>query len=216
MQVRPDIAQKREIIRDTVLDAAVREFARNGLRGGSIQTIAQEAGLSKAQLFYYFGSKDQLYEEALIHIVDIWQDFFLTGNFDQGPEVFFRSYIRRKLRLSLEHPEISQLYSNEIVQGAPFLRKYWHASKSTSQKAAAIIQKWIDAGLLRNVDPILLQFNIWGITQNYALHASQVRNLTGNENEPLDFDAITEQVTDLVLGGCLTSRRDPQVEPPGS
>lgn len=207
MQIRADIAQKREIIRETVLDAAVREFARNGLRGGSIQTIAQEAGLSKAQLFYYFNTKEQLYEEALIHIVDIWQDFFLTGNFDQGPEAFLRTYIRRKLRLSLEHPEISQLYSNEIAQGAPFLRNYWHASKSRSLEAAAIIQTWIDAGLLRKVDPMLLQFNIWGITQNYALHASQLRYLTDKEDEPLDYDELADQVTDLVLGGCLVSQR---------
>ncbi len=39
------------------------------------------------------------------------------------------------------------------------------------------------------------------------LHASQLRYLTDKEDEPLDYDELADQVTDLVLGGCLVSQR---------
>jgi len=203
MRARVEPSQKREILRQTVLDAAVVEFARNGFRGGSIEEIAKAAGLSKAQLFYYFNTKSQLYEEALIHIAGIWQNLLQTADFDNGPEAFFRSYIRRRLRLSLEHPELSQLYSREIAQGAPVLRKHWQASGSRVEDVAAAIRGWIAQGLLRDVDPVLLQFNIWGITQNFALNLAQFRHLTGQEDQPLAFEELVDEVTGLVLAGCL-------------
>lgn len=61
MTVKMNAAKKREGIRDEILDAAVREFARNGVRGASMQAIADEIGISKAKL-NYMTSKEDLYE----------------------------------------------------------------------------------------------------------------------------------------------------------
>lgn len=42
--------RRRQEIRRAILEAAIREFARNGLEGTSTQTLADAAGLGKAQL----------------------------------------------------------------------------------------------------------------------------------------------------------------------
>ncbi|GAB3743110.1 TetR/AcrR family transcriptional regulator [Microlunatus parietis] len=47
-----------------ILDAAVRLIAADGLAGLSIRAVAAEAGVSVAQVQYYFGSKDALIEAA--------------------------------------------------------------------------------------------------------------------------------------------------------
>ena len=186
-----------------ILDNAVTEFAKNGLKGTSVNTIAHRSGVSKAHLYYYFSDKENLYEQTLIHNIHIWQDLFKIDNTDDGPEKFLRSYNKRKMRLSFEHPEIAQLYSNEIAQGAPFLRNHWHLSKTQFEIGIKKINEWIERGLMDPVDPQLLQLTVLGITEFYGLHATQVRFLTGSdENSRFDFEHFTQEVTNLVLKGC--------------
>lgn len=50
--------------RGRILDAALSEFAANGLAGARTERIAAAAGVNKALLYYYFDSKEKLYEAA--------------------------------------------------------------------------------------------------------------------------------------------------------
>src|ERR1700722_12890391 len=45
-----------------IVEAALAEFAELGLAGGRIDEIARTAGVNKALLYYYFESKEHLYE----------------------------------------------------------------------------------------------------------------------------------------------------------
>ena len=186
-----------------ILDNAVIEFAKNGLKGTSVNTIAHKSGLSKAQLYYYFSNKKNLYEQTLIHMIHIWKDLFKIENTYDNPEDFLRAYIKRIMRLSFEHPEIAQLYFNEIVQGAPFLKKHWHLSKTQFDIGVKKIKEWIERGLMDPVDPWLLQLNIWGVTQFYGLNAAKVRFLIdSDEKSRLNFEHFSKEVTNLILKGC--------------
>jgi TetR/AcrR family transcriptional regulator len=51
--------------RARILDAALREFSANGLAGARTEQIATAAGVNKALLYYYFESKEKLYQAAL-------------------------------------------------------------------------------------------------------------------------------------------------------
>ena len=51
--------------RDVLLEAATAEFAAHGFEATSIQNIASAAGVSKAKVFYYFDSKEDLYAQVL-------------------------------------------------------------------------------------------------------------------------------------------------------
>jgi TetR/AcrR family transcriptional regulator len=51
--------------RARILDAAVRQFSENGLAGARTEHIAEEAGVNKALLYYYYKSKEDLYDAAL-------------------------------------------------------------------------------------------------------------------------------------------------------
>lgn len=48
-----------------ILDAAEVAFAENGLAGARVNAIADQAGVNKAMLYYYFKSKDGLYDAVL-------------------------------------------------------------------------------------------------------------------------------------------------------
>ena len=51
-----------EATRRRLIDAACAEFARYGVAGARVDRIGAAAGSNKAQIYYYFGSKDQLFD----------------------------------------------------------------------------------------------------------------------------------------------------------
>lgn len=51
--------------RQIILESAIREFARKGYSGASVQDILKETGLSKPTLYYYFESKAGLFRAIL-------------------------------------------------------------------------------------------------------------------------------------------------------
>lgn len=199
---RLDLAEKREELRLRIRTAAIAEFAENGWRGASTQAIAERAGISKTKLHYYIESKDTLYREALEHILSIWSDLFHGLPSDEGPDAFLRGYIARKVRFSVENPDVVRMFSGEVMRGAPLLRSYWESSHQSVDRAAALIRGWIDQGLLRPVDPVLLQFHIWALTQHYALHGAEVRYMMDlPDGSPLDAEVIAAEVAELVMRG---------------
>jgi AcrR family transcriptional regulator len=50
---------------EKILDVATREFAEKGLAGARVAEIAEQAGVNKQLLYYYFGSKEGLYSAVL-------------------------------------------------------------------------------------------------------------------------------------------------------
>ena len=54
--------------RTAILQAAIREFAREGIAGARTDAIAKTAKVNKALLYYYFHDKDALYGAALDHV----------------------------------------------------------------------------------------------------------------------------------------------------
>lgn len=64
---RPRFGTRRqpERSRAAILNAAVREFAREGVAGARTDAIARSAGVNKALLYYYFKDKDAIYRAVL-------------------------------------------------------------------------------------------------------------------------------------------------------
>lgn len=202
MNARTDLAQNREALMKTIRDAAIAEFAVNGLNGASTQAIANRAGISKTKLHYYISSKEDLYIDGLRHILEVWAGLFHDLDIGGEPEDVLRVYIRRKLRHAIDHPEISRMFASEVMRGAPLLRSLWEPSRIATHRAAGVIEDWIDRGLIRKVDPVLLQFNIWALTQHYALHLTEVRfMLELDDSAPVDLDHVVAEVTALILNG---------------
>ena len=48
---------------EKILNAAKKVFLTKGMDGARMQDIADEAGINKALLHYYFRSKDKLFEQ---------------------------------------------------------------------------------------------------------------------------------------------------------
>jgi AcrR family transcriptional regulator len=59
-----------EARRDTVIDAAIIEFAEKGLHGTATEDIARRAGISQPYIFRLFGTKKDLFMAAALRVCE--------------------------------------------------------------------------------------------------------------------------------------------------
>ncbi len=174
---RTRIQQEKE---DLILEAALDVFANHGFRGATIDQIADQAGLSKPNLLYYFKSKETIHRQLLDRLLDNWLQPLRELKADGDPVSEIKSYIRRKLELARDYPRESRLFANEILQGAPRIDEELSDLKVLVDEKAKIIRSWSEAGYLKKFDPHHMFFAIWATTQHYADFDAQVQVVLGN------------------------------------
>ncbi|WP_431274801.1 TetR family transcriptional regulator C-terminal domain-containing protein [Variovorax ureilyticus] len=196
-------ARKYTQVLAVIYQAAVEVFANDGLAGASTQAIADKAGLSKAQLHYYIESKEALYRQILQDIINDWIGVFGFSDEAFGPRKVLSDLVHRKMMFSFEHPLRSRIFTAEMMRGAPVLGEMMGTSKQRTEQAVAVIQNWINQGLMGPVDPMLFLFHLWAVTQFYADHATQVAYFRNTaEGDDKDRRYLIEQVTDFLLKGA--------------
>ncbi len=201
---RPVGGRTRQLNEARILEAAEAVFAEAGFTGASMQAIAEKAGLPKANLHYYFGTKESLYRTLLANILDMWVDAFDHFQTDGDPAEALSAYVRDKMRWSRTRPLASKVFANEVIHGAQHIEGYLsNKLRQRVAEKAIVIRDWIRAGRMAPVDPRHLFFSLWAITQTYADFDVQVRAVLGRRTlSDAEFEVATEQVLAFALRGC--------------
>lgn len=195
------IRQKNE---EAILAAAEEEFACHGFKGTSMNTIAQNVGLPKANLHYYFTNKLGLYLAVLSNILELWDSTFNNLSVDDDPADAIAGYIRTKMEFSRRYPKASRIFAMEVISGGECLSEYFNQDYlSWFRGRAAVFEGWIAAGKMDPVDPVHLIFLLWSSTQHYADFASQICRVTGKPRlRKQDFSAASDNLVQIILKGC--------------
>jgi TetR/AcrR family transcriptional regulator len=166
-----------EASRNAILQAALVEFGREGLAGARVDTIAAEARVNKALVYYYFRDKDALYDAIL-------NDFFsrllqrIMAVCDQpgGAGERFLSYAREHFDAIAESPYYARIFMGEMMTasrgGSPHLdrifKKYLHP---IGLRVIALLQEGIEVGEFRAVQPAQFVPTAIGSIVHYFLTA---------------------------------------------
>lgn len=202
-----DISKKgkiRERNSQQILKAAEDEFVLHGYKGTSMQSIADRAGLPKANIHYYFKNKANLYQVVLEDIMSKWNEVLSDMTPESDPTEVLTRFIHSKMQMSYTNPNASKIFAMEIIQGAPHIKQYISKDMRVWIKEKTdIMQNWIDQGKMAAIDPTHLIFMIWATTQHYADFNTQVLEVMNRrEYEPEDIDHITNFLTKMILTGC--------------
>ncbi len=190
--------------RARIIEAAEEVFAEQGFAGATTAAIAARAGLPKANLHYYFGTKEALYRAVLVGILDLWLAPLAQIMPAADPATAIAGYIRAKVLMARDKPLASRVFANEVISGAPILAEYLAGDlKTLVDDKAAVLRAWAAQGRMDPVDPVKLLFLIWASTQHYADFDAQVRAVMGRRQlTDADFDDVADMITQLVLKGC--------------
>jgi TetR/AcrR family transcriptional regulator len=171
---------KRSENQKVILWAAEKVFAEAGYAGATTQLIADVAGLPKANVHYYFKTKEDIYRRVVYNIFDIWMEAASAFDTELGPREALSRYIDKKMDLARSHPHGSKVWATEIMHGAPIIQDYLEGQLAEwSQDRAMHIQRWIENGEMEPIDPAHLLYMIWSTTQHYADFGHQIETLNG-------------------------------------
>ena len=206
--VKPTLkpAVKRRVLDRDRLEAdlvaiAVRVFAESGYEGASIASVAEQAGLSKQNLMYYFPTKQALYQRVLDDVLDEWlARMDLLADPAGQPADMLRAYIQAKLRFSREHPWASRVYALEVINGAPLYgEQIRRRVVPLVRKDIEVFERWIAEGRIAAVNATHLLFAIWAMTQSYADFAAQMALVLNRKLSAKDFTDAEKMIVEMVV-----------------
>lgn len=163
---RPDLSQSR------ILEAAVIEFAANGLAGTRVEAIAERAEINKRMIYQYFGSKELLYQAAIEKVYcDIWEAEAALKLEQLPPRDALIALVTFVWTYYLEHPEFITILNCENQLKAIHFKK----SRTIREGAANsrplvedILKRGEADGSFRDgIDPIQLSLTITSICYYY-------------------------------------------------
>ncbi|HEY6430990.1 MAG TPA: TetR/AcrR family transcriptional regulator [Acetobacteraceae bacterium] len=199
------IGSIRQVSVDHILAAAEKVFAQYGFDSATMSRLARAAGLPKANLHYYFGTKEGLYRAVLEGVLAMWlADAAVWITPERHPAEGLAGYVHAKMAHSRLRPHASRIFAGELLRGAPRITHYLGLElRRRVQELAPVIAGWSAAGLMDPIHPVHLLFSIWAMTQTYADFDVQIRAVLGKVAiDDREFAVATETVVALVLKGC--------------
>ena len=203
---RPTIREENE---RTLLEAAERVFAEQGFAGATTAAIARAAGVPKANLHYYFATKEALYRAVVGRVLTAWLAAAASFDASEDPREALSAYIGAKMDLAREMPLASRIWSAEIMRGAPIIQDFLDTTLTEwVAKRERAVKGWIAAGKLKPIEPKVLFYMIWATTQQYSNASHEMATLNGGS--PLSdaaFERAKRQVIDTIVSGVSIQQR---------
>jgi AcrR family transcriptional regulator len=194
-----------ERTRARILEAATAEFAHYGLGGARVDRIAERAGANKRMLYYYFGSKDELFlaalEEAYAHIRSAEQELDLEH---RDPREALKKLVEFTWKYYLEHPEFMTLLASENLHKGRHVRRSGRVRELHTpliETLRGILRRGEREGLFRRgVDPVQLYISIAGegyfyLSNRYTLSRIFARDLMA----PRELAGRARHITQTIL-----------------
>jgi AcrR family transcriptional regulator len=145
-----------------ILNAAKKVFLKRGMAGARMQDIADEAGINKAMLHYYFRNKEKLFETIFIEVA---QHFFpkLIMIFESDESLFkkIEMFATEYIDQMKQTPYLPIFILNEINrQPETFIKKMMGNKRPPVKKFFLDIEAEIKRGIIKPINPAQLLLNI--------------------------------------------------------
>lgn len=150
---------KPEESRAAILEAAVHEFAREGVAGARTDAIAHSAGVNKALLYYYFKDKEALYQAVLDEVFSGVRRAIHNAISQQlPPRERLLAYVRAHFDYIASNPQYPRLVHAEFLRAGREPGRIQHVARQyfrpVFSELAALLKEGADSGDFHRVDPI--------------------------------------------------------------
>lgn len=189
--VRPGRSDQVKGAEERIMVAARKVFTTKGMAGARMQDIADEAGINKALLHYYFRDKDKLFETIFM---DEAQKFFpkINAIFNSDDPLFekIEKFVNEYIDEMQENPYLPGFVINEINRDPDrFMQKVLgEGNRPKPAKFLEQMEQEIKKGNIKRIQPVHLLMNLLSmtifpfvakpmITRNLRLSEAQFRQI---------------------------------------
>jgi TetR/AcrR family transcriptional regulator len=164
-----------EQTRTAILNAAIIEFAGEGMEGARTDAIARAAKVNKALLYYYFKDKETLYGAALEAVFEgLTQRIAEVLARDLPPRETICAFVGAHFDFIASHLAYPRMVQRELMragrQGSPHIKRIVERYlRPTFGRLRQVILQGVARGEIRDVDPLeilpsLIALNIFYFT----------------------------------------------------
>lgn len=169
--------------RAAILKAAERIYAESGLAGARTDAIAATAGVNKALLYYYFKSKEGLYQAVIgsqLREFGRQVEKVLSAEGPAGP-ILLR-YVSYHFDFIGTHPCYPRIFQRMMMEGDRTLERMVREHSTPLMKMlVALLARGMKSGEFRSLDPEHTLVSIAGLTAHYFNIAPAIRAITGKD-----------------------------------
>ncbi len=192
-----------EATRNQLLDAAEAEFAVTGLIAARMEAIAAQTGVTKATIYYYFQSKEELYqamlERCLVGMLGLAEQLQLDC---LPPDAALVKLLATMLQCMSENPHVGSILCLEAVQnkGKYYPKQLGNILYGT---IIEILERGMLSGAFRQLEPRHTAVNIVGACSFYFTAQENLKylwpgkRLLGKEL----LQSHTQESIDLIMAG---------------
>ncbi len=162
--------------RKTILAKAKQLFAEKGFDGTTVDEISELSKTNKAMIYYYFGSKEKLYEEAFKSSLEIMYRRLLKElSSTEDPRESLKKYIETFYNHAQEDGTLLRILTREIASnGKHFPPNIANTFIKIVKILDDILQKGSTSGIFNVRETKIVHFIILG-TISYLLISAPLR-----------------------------------------
>ncbi|MBI2757049.1 MAG: TetR/AcrR family transcriptional regulator [Chloroflexi bacterium] len=136
--------------RETIINAAVEEFAQYGLENASTNRIVKNSGIAKGSFYQYFEDKQDVFMYLLSTIEREEMEFF-KGKHPPGSNMdtfhYFRWMVKTGMEFGLAHPRAIQAAWRVLLgEGLYYGKNFSEYRQKTTQALTTMIKHAIERG----------------------------------------------------------------------
>lgn len=137
-----------------ILNSAISLFARYGFKKTTIDDIANELGIAKSTMYRYFINKEDLYHQAVSHVLNQWRIHVQneTNNMKDPTEKF-----KVMAKAAIHYPKRNQDFCDIVLQDPNIFSishkkdRYRESNKPAQNMLKSILEQGVNAKSFRRI-----------------------------------------------------------------
>src|SRR5450755_4462525 len=185
------------------------QFAGHGFGGARMEAIAEQGGVDKKLIYYYFAGKDALFlavlEQTYADIRAAEHELHLEAS---DPVQAIRSLVTFTWHYYLAHPEFLALLNSENMHRAGHLKRSRRIRQMNSPLIEVLVRGEQSGELRKGIDPMQLYISIAGLAYFYLSNNHTLSAIFGRElMTPEARAARLEHICAVILGYVAAPKR---------
>lgn len=189
-------------VRKKILNAALELFAVKGYEGASIRDIADKAGVTLPNIYYYFKDKKGLYQAVLKDTVADLMEILIKLD---DPEASFRDRFialgKAKMRMAAQKNAAIELFIKEMLSGGIASPGLTPSLAGAMQTGVKYLEEMISSAVKKGeIKPINPKMGVLYLISLSFVHGSKFITQFIKNREPMSDEDIEEFVDILMKG----------------